>query len=162
MSRTHTYRLDLECTGNTGDGTASYRGYERTHVLRHPSKPDLPGSSDAAFRGDASRWNPEELLVASLSACHMLGYLHQAALAGVVVTSYTDEPVGKMAEDDAGGGRFSSVLLQPTVTVVDAAMADTALSLHAVAHDMCFIASSVRFPVHHRPTTLVAPAVPPR
>ena len=162
MSRTHTYRLDLEWTGNTGDGTASYRGYERTHVLRHPPKPDLPGSSDAAFRGDASRWNPEELLVASLSACHMLGYLHQAALAGVVVTSYTDEPVGEMAEDDAGGGRFSAVLLRPTVTVSDASMAEVASSLHAVAHDGCFIAASVSFPVTHSPTTLVAPAVPPR
>jgi organic hydroperoxide reductase OsmC/OhrA len=82
MSRTHTYRLGLEWTGNTGSGTASYRGYERTHVLRHPSKPELPGSSDAVFRGDPTRWNPEELLVASLSACHMLVYLHEAALAG--------------------------------------------------------------------------------
>ena len=155
MSRTHTYRLDLEWTGNTGDGTASYRGYERTHVLRHPSKPDLPGSSDGAFRGDPSRWNPEELLVASLSACHMLGYLHQAALAGVVVTSYADDPVGEMAEDGEGG-RFTSVVLQPTVTVSDATMADEALALHAAAHDGCFIAASVAFPVRHRPTILVA------
>ena len=162
MSRTHTYRLGLEWTGNTGSGTASYRGYERSHVLRHPSKPDLPGSSDAAFRGDPSRWNPEELLVASLSACHMLVYLHQAALAGVVVTSYADEPVGEMAEDDDGGGRFTSVVLQPTVTVSDATMADAALALHAAAHDGCFIAASVTFPVRHRPTILVASSGPLR
>lgn len=83
MGRTHTYRLGLEWTGNTGSGTATDGGYQRTHGLRHPSKPDLPGSSDAAFRGDPARWNPVELLVASLSACHLLVYLHQAALAGV-------------------------------------------------------------------------------
>jgi organic hydroperoxide reductase OsmC/OhrA len=153
--RTHTYRLGLEWTGNTGTGTATYRGYERSHVLRHPSKPDLPGSSDAAFRGDPSRWNPEELLVASLSACHMLVYLHRTALAGVVVTSYADEPVGEMAEDDDGGGRFCSVTLQPTVTVSDATMVDAARALHAVAHDGCFVAASVAFPVQHRPVVLV-------
>ena len=158
MSRTHTYRLGLEWTGNSGSGTATYRGYQRSHVLRHPSKPDLAGSSDVAFRGDRSRWNPEELLVASLSACHMLVYLHQAALAGVVVTSYTDDPVGEMVEDDDGGGRFRSVVLRPTVTVGDSSMSDAATALHAAAHDGCFIARSVTFPVSHRPTTLVAPA----
>jgi organic hydroperoxide reductase OsmC/OhrA len=157
MSRTHTYRLGLEWTGNTGSGTASYRGYERTHVLRHPSKPELPGSSDAVFRGDPTRWNPEELLVASLSACHMLVYLHEAALAGVVVTAYADEPVGEMAEDD-GGGWFSGVLLQPTVTVAVASMVDAAQDLHGVAHRKCFIAASVAFPVSHRPVTVVEPA----
>lgn len=153
--RTHTYRLRLEWTGNTGSGTSTYRGYERSHVLRHPSKPELADSSDAAFRGDPSRWNPEELLVAPLSACHLLVYLHLAALAGVVVTAYADEPVGEMAEDPDGGGRFTSVVLQPTVTVSDATMADTALATHAAAYDRCFIASSVAFPVRHRPTTLV-------
>jgi len=158
MSRTHTYRLGVEWTGNTGNGTATYRGYERTHVLRHPSKPDLAGSSDAAFRGDGSRWNPEELLVASLSACHMLVYLHQAALAGVVVTSYTDEPVGEMVEDGDGGGRSRGVLLRPTVTVRDATMTEAAAAVHAAAHDRCFIARSVAFPVTHTATTLVEPA----
>ncbi len=113
MSRTHHYRLGLKWTGNTGAGTATYHGYERTHQLRAPGKPDLPGSSDPFFRGDPARWNPEELLVASLSACHMLVYLHQAALAGVVVTAYTDEPVGEMLENDQDGGRFAACSCSP-------------------------------------------------
>lgn len=150
MSKVHRYGLSLEWTGNTGTGTASYRGYERSHQLHAPGKPLLPGSSDVVFRGDPSRWNPEELLVASLSACHMLVYLHQAALAGVVVDAYTDAPVGEMHEDDHDGGRFRSVLLQPTVIISDAALVSTAERLHNVAHDKCFIASSVNFPVTHR------------
>jgi organic hydroperoxide reductase OsmC/OhrA len=157
MSRTHEYGLEMRWTGNTGSGTASYRGYERSHVLRAPGKPDLPGSSDAVFRGDPTRWNPEELLVASLSACHMLGYLHQAALAGVVVTAYTDAPVGEMIED-SDSGQFRQVRLQPTVTVADPAMVHTAEQLHALAHDKCFIANSVNFPVTHVGVVEVDPA----
>ena len=149
MSRIHEYRLEMRWTGNTGTGTATYRGYERSHLLYAPGKPDLPGSSDAVFRGDPTRWNPEELLVASLSACHMLVYLHQAALAGVVVTAYTDAPVGEMIEDDSDSGRFRQVQLRPTVTITDPAMVDIAEQLHALAHDKCFIANSVNFPVTH-------------
>jgi organic hydroperoxide reductase OsmC/OhrA len=157
VTRSHRYHLGLEWTGNTGTGTATYRGYERSHVLRAPTKPDVPGSSDAVFRGDPARWNPEELLVASLSACHMLVYLHQAALAGVVVTAYTDEPVGEMLEDDHDSGQFRLVLLQPTVTITDPSMVGAAEQLHTVAHDKCFIASSMNFPVTHEGRIIVEP-----
>lgn len=150
MSRTHHYRLELAWTGNAGAGTATYRGYQRTHRLHAAGKPDLPGSSDAVFRGDPDRWNPEELLVAALSACHKLGYLHQAALAGVVVTAYADEPVGEMIEDDHDSGRFRGVQLRPTVTVTDPDMVATAEQLHGLAHAKCFIANSVNFPVTHQ------------
>lgn len=154
MAQTHTYELSLVWTGNAGTGTAQYRGYQRDHVVRAPGKPDLLGSSDAAFRGDGARWNPEELLVAALSACHQLVYLHQAALAGVVVTAYTDTALGEMVEDH-DSGQFLRVLLQPTVTVTAASMVDTAQQLHAIAHDKCFIANSVNFPVHHEARVIV-------
>lgn len=155
MTKTHTYRIGLEWIGNTGTGTSQYRGYLRDHVVRAGDKPDLSGSSDPAFRGDRARWNPEELLVATLSACHQLSYLHQAAVAGVVVTAYTDDASGEMVEDDHDGGRFRSVVLRPTVTVTAPSMVDTAQKIHAIAHEKCFIASSVAFPVEHRPTVLV-------
>ena len=157
MAKTHTYRLTVEWTGNLGAGTATYRGYERAHLIRSAGTPDLVGSSDPAFRGDPARWNPEELLVAALSTCHQLAYLHVAVLAGVVVTAYTDDAVGEMTEDADGGGRFRSVTLHPTVTVTDRSMLEAAQQLHADAHEKCFIASSVDFPVRHEPTVRIEP-----
>lgn len=159
MSGTHTYRLAMGWTGDRGNGTSSYLGYDRAHVLSAPGKPDLPGSSDPAFRGDPARWNPEELLVASLSACHMLVYLHEAARSGVVVIGYTDEPVGEMQEDNDGSGRFRRVLLRPTVTVTEPSMEGTAGDLHTVAHRKCFIANSVNFPVEHQAVVVVDASV---
>ena len=156
MSATHTYELSLTWTGNAGSGTSSYRAYRRDHEVRAPAKAVIEGSSDPGFRGDARRWSPEELLVASLAQCHMLWYLHLAATAGIVVTAYADTPVGVMREDDDGGGQFTDVLLRPVVTVCDRAMSERADALHLEAGRLCFIARSVNFPVRHEPVTLVA------
>ena len=150
MSKSHTYRLGLVWTGNGGDGTSTYRSYRRDHELMTTGKPTLLGSSDPSFRGDRTRWNPEELLVGSLSACHMLSYLHEAAMAGVVVTDYRDNPDGVMTEE-RGTGRFVEVVLRPTVTVAEASMISIAAGLHEMAHAKCFIANSVNFPVRHEP-----------
>ena len=117
MTREHHYELQLVWTGNDGEGTRTYRGYRRDHVVAAPGLPDLPGSSDPAFRGDPSRWNPEQLLVASLSQCHMLWYLHFAATNGIVVVSYEDAPTGTMVEGPDGGGAFREVVLRPRVTI---------------------------------------------
>jgi organic hydroperoxide reductase OsmC/OhrA len=146
----HRYTVALEWTGNTGAGTASYAGYSRDHVLSSPGKPDLAGSSDPHFRGDRARWNPEELLVASLSACHQLWYLHLCAEAGIVVNGYRDAAEGEMAMEADGGGRFVAVTLRPEVTIA-AGDADRAMALHGEAAKLCFIARSVAFPVHHAP-----------
>lgn len=154
--KTHTYRCDLTWTGNTGHGTASYRGYARDHVFSAPGKPDLPGSSDPAFRGDASRYNPEELLVASLSSCHMLWYLHLCADAGVVVLSYRDEAEGTMVEDQTKGGYFTGVTLRPKVTIAAGSDPDKAQALHAEAHHKCYIANSVNFSVACEAATSIA------
>jgi organic hydroperoxide reductase OsmC/OhrA len=152
----HSYTLDVVWNGNRGTGTSGYRDYGREVTLSAGGKPDLLGSADPAFRGDASRWNPEELLVAALSQCHLLSYLHVAVLNDVVVTGYRDSPVGTMAP--AGiGGRFTSVTLRPVVTIVDADQVDLARRIHADASAACFIAASVNFPVRHEPTIEVEP-----
>ncbi|MBE1537961.1 OsmC family protein [Actinomadura algeriensis] len=151
MPKTHRYEVSVVWTGNTGTGTSSYRAFERAHEIRAADKPPIAGSADPAFRGDPARWNPEELLVASLSECHMLWFLHLCADAGVVVTAYTDEPLGTMAETADGGGRFEEVVLRPRVTLADPARAGEAAALHTRAHELCFIANSVNFPVRHEP-----------
>jgi organic hydroperoxide reductase OsmC/OhrA len=142
----HHYSTRVRWTGNTGSGTSDYRAYERSHEITVDGKPIIAGSSDPAFRGDAARYNPEELLVSSLSACHMLWYLHLCADAGVVVTDYSDEARGLM-EETTSGGRFTRVILQPRVTVASQDMIEQALQLHAGAHEHCFIANSVNFEV---------------
>lgn len=152
---THEYSLSLTWTGNTGSGTSSYRAYGRDVVARSEGRPDLPLSADRPFRGDASRWNPEVLLLAALSECHLLSLLHVAVSHGVSVVAYEDEPLGWM-EQQGIGGRFTRVLLRPRVTVTDPEHLPLMAHLHAEAGRACFIASSVNFPVEHRPSTTVA------
>lgn len=153
MSREHHYTTRVQWTGNTGSGTAGYKTYERRHEIRVENKPGIPASSDPGFRGDPARYNPEELLVASLSSCHMLWYLHLCAEAGVIVMEYVDSASGTMVETKEGGGKFTEVTLNPAVTVKDESMIDMANALHAKANDLCFIANSVNFPVKHKSTT---------
>ena len=148
MSREHTYRLRTTWTGNLGSGTSDYRAYSRNHEISVDQKPVIAGSSDPAFRGDRQRYNPEEMLVASLSACHMLWFLHFSAEAGIVVTAYVDDAEGSMAEHPDGAGEFTSVMLKPRVTITDPSRAGELDALHQRAHHFCFIARSVRFPVH--------------
>ena len=152
----HTYRVTVAWTGNRGEGTSSYRGYDRTHEIEADGPPTIPGSSDPTFRGDPARWNPEQLLVAALSQCHMLWFLHLAAEAGVVVTAYRDDAVGTMVTDRTGGGRFTEATLRPRVEVADETMVERATELHERANELCFVANSVAFPVRHEPATSVA------
>jgi organic hydroperoxide reductase OsmC/OhrA len=151
----HVYEPAIRWTGNTGAGTPNARAYARSHEIAAPGKPAIPGSSDPAFRGDRTRWNPEELLVSSLSACHMLWYLHLCADAGVNVVAYEDRARGVMAENPDGSGTFTRVVLRPHATITASSDRDVALKLHERAHHMCFIASSVRFPVDVEPTVAV-------
>jgi len=151
MAKEHHYKIDMIWTGNLGEGTKTYRGYERSHEYRIAGKPVLAGSSDPAFRGDPSKHNPEDLMVCSLSSCHMLTYLHLCALAGVVVIAYEDHATGTMAELPNNGGHFTEVVLHPVVTVTDVSMIEKANSLHHQANELCFVAASVNFPVKHEP-----------
>ena len=149
MAREHRYEVAVRWTGNTGTGTSGYRDYERQHDISAEGKPGIAASSDHAFRGDRARWNPEELLVAALSSCHQLAYLHLCAVAGVVVVDYVDQAEGWMAETPDGAGQFTRVLLRPKVTVAAGGDTTKALELHHDAHAKCFIARSVNFPVEH-------------
>jgi organic hydroperoxide reductase OsmC/OhrA len=145
----HHYETQVAWTGNEGQGTKSYKGYKRDHAITAPGKPAVLASSDPAFRGDPARYNPEELLVASLSACHMLWYLHLCAINGIVVTEYQDAASGVMNEKADGSGEFAEVTLHPQVTIEGDSDEGKALALHEEAHRYCFIANSVKFPVRN-------------
>ncbi|MEO5984799.1 MAG: OsmC family protein [Ferruginibacter sp.] len=144
----HTYRALVTWKGNKGEGTKSYRGYDRHHTVSIPGKPDLQCSSDPAFHGDQSKYNPEELLVSSLSGCHMLWYLHLCAENGINVTTYEDHASGTMTENGSVGF-FSEVVLKPVVTITDIRHLRLAMELHSEANKRCFIANSCNFPVRH-------------
>ncbi len=152
----HRYALTATWTGNRGTGTSGYRDYARDVTVSIDGKPELLASADRPFRGDATRWNPEDLLLAALAECHLLSYLHACVTAGVVVTAYSDDATGVMREDGRGGGSFTEVRLRPRVTVADASMIEAAERAHAQANEWCFIANSVNFPVLHEATVVAA------
>ncbi len=150
--RTHRYATKLRWTGNRGTGTSGYKDYARTHDIVAAGKPIIPGSSDPAFRGDADRYNPEDLLIGAISACHMLWYLHLCATAKIVVVGYEDEADGQMVEGNDGGGRFVSATLRPRIALAPGSDAEKARALHHEAHAKCFIANSLNFPVAVEPS----------
>lgn len=151
----HYYKTTTLWTGNKGTGTSGYRDYERSHTISVENKAIIEGSSDPSFRGDKTKHNPEEMFLSSLSSCHMLWYLHFCSEAGVIVTNYTDEATGIMEETSNGSGHFTEVILYPKVTVAEQSMMEKAEQLHHKAHEFCFIANSVNFPVKHIPVVLV-------
>lgn len=146
----HYYKATITWTGNTGAGTKDYRSYERAHTISIDGKQDISGSSDPSFRGDKSRYSPEDLLLSSIAACHMLWYLHLCSVAGVVVTAYEDNAEGTMVETSDDGGYFTEVILKPVITLKEATMQARADELHHEANKLCFIANSVKFPVLHQ------------
>jgi organic hydroperoxide reductase OsmC/OhrA len=154
-STLHQYTTTVRWTGNTGEGTVDYQSYSRDYLVSATHKLDLLGSSDPAFRGDPTRYNPEDLLVASLAACHMLWYLHLCAVEGIVVLDYEDSATGVLLEAESGAGHFKEVVLHPMVTVAAASMIEKAVALHQKAREYCFIANSVNFPIRHEPVIRV-------
>ena len=147
----HIYNSKIEWTGNKGSGTDNYKNYERSHNITIEDKPLIEGSSDPAFRGDKTKHNPEDLLVSSLSSCHMLWYLHFCSVNNIIVEEYIDNVIGVMIEGDNGKGYFKEVTLNPIVTVKSAEMIEKAIKLHEKASEYCFIANSVNFSVKHKP-----------
>ncbi len=154
MDIDHHFSVSTEWLGNLGTGTSAYRAYSRDNLVSAAGKRAIDGSSAKPFRGDAERWNPEELLIAALSQCHMLSYLHVAVSNGIVVTAYEDDAIGTM-QQEGDGGHFTSVTLRPRVTI-SSGDPELAMALHARASELCFIASSVNFPVLHEPTLAVS------
>ena len=156
MAKTHHYELTVTWTGNTGTGTSAYQAFERSHDVSVDGKPTIPGSADPAFRGAPDRWNPEELLVASLSECHMLWYLVLCAKESIVVTEYVDHPTGTLVETPDGGGHFEEVSLHPHVTITTPEKMGRAIAVHERAHDLCYVANSVNFTVRTDPMVVSA------
>ncbi len=154
MDKLHHYEISILWTGNLGAGTATPRAYSRDHEVSADGPGTLAGTSDPAFRGDPARWNPEQLLVASVAQCHMLWYLGLAAAAKVTVTAYEDHPTGSMAVAENGSGQFTGITLRPQVTITADSDADAARALHGRVGDYCFIARSVNFPIQHEETIL--------
>jgi organic hydroperoxide reductase OsmC/OhrA len=150
----HRYATVVTWTGDRGTGTSGYRDYGREHEVTADGPAVIAGSADPTFRGDRSRWNPEQLLLVALAQCHMLSYLHLCAVNGVVVTGYVDRAAGSMVTS-GDSGQFAEVLLAPTVTVAAPEMVEAARRLHDDAHRVCFIANSVNFPVRHAPEVVV-------
>ncbi|HYY92657.1 MAG TPA: OsmC family protein [Candidatus Dormibacteraeota bacterium] len=157
MGRVHRYAVTVRWTGNMGSGTSNYRSYGRQYEISgEGSKPVILGSSERIFRGDPARWNPEELLVASIAACHKLWYLHLCATSGITVIDYLDNAEAFMEENQDGSGHFQKVILRPEVKLAHGADVSLAEKLHEDAHAKCFIASSVNFPVEHEPRIIVS------
>src|ERR1700736_3222011 len=118
----HYFKMKTRWTGNLGSGTSSYREYSRDHEISGANKvAEIPSSSAKTYRGDERRYNPEELLIGALSACHMLTYLHLCADAKIVVTTYEDEAEGTMRANPDGSGEFEEVVLHPRVQLADPA-----------------------------------------
>ncbi|WJY16319.1 OsmC family protein [Pectobacteriaceae bacterium CE90] len=147
----HNYISHIVWTGNRGEGTVHYRGYDRTWNIAVPGKAVIQCSNDPLLGGDATKMNPEDLLISSLSACHMLWYLHYASDEKIVVTQYEDNPVGIGEVETGGAGRFVSVTLKPKVTLRSRSNEELATSIHDRIHKVCFIARSVNFPVFCEP-----------
>ncbi len=152
----HVYEAKVTWTGNRGEGTSHYRAFSRDCEIACEGKPVIKGSSDPNYLGDATRHNPEDLLLGSLSVCHMLWYLHLCAVNKVVVTDYEDHPKGVMEVVPDSPGRFTEVTLRPRVTIRPGSDAARAEHLHATASAKCFIANSVNFPVKHEAVVIVA------
>ena len=154
-AKEHTYTVNLNWTGNLGEGTKKYTGYSRDHEIQANGKPLILGSSDSSFRGDPARYNPEDLFVSTLSSCHMLWFLHLCTVNKITVVAYEDNPKGIMIEDDKGSGRFKTVTLFPSVVIKEKEKIALANQLHHQAHEYCFIANSVNFEVLCEPTAII-------
>jgi organic hydroperoxide reductase OsmC/OhrA len=152
---THEFRCRLVWTGAAKGGTTDYDTYSREYRIDGEGKQlSIRGTAAPAFRGDATLWNPEETLVAALSACHFLTYAALCARARITVVAYEDNAWGEMKKID-GKIRFAEVVLRPRVTI-RSGDAEKAKALHEKAHEHCFIASSVNFPVRNEPHVEVA------
>lgn len=154
----HRFEVAAEWVGNRGAGTADYRSYGREVRLTGPGLPPVEGSAARVFHGSADRWNPEQLLLAALTECHLLTYLYLAAANGIVVAAYSDAAECTI-ETEGDGGRVTEAVLRPVVTI-SAGDPAVALALHGPAHEKCFIAASVAFPVRHEPRIMVAGDAP--
>lgn len=157
MSKNHLFFSSIVWTGNLGSGTDTYTTYSRSHTVSSVSKESIHCSSDPMFRGDASKYNPEELFLSSISSCHMLWYLHLCADAKIVVVEYKDDCEGILKLDEHSLGKFEHITLRPTIIISEVAKIEKAKELHQLAHKFCFIAQSLNVHVSIEPTITSLP-----
>lgn len=156
MSKVHAYPARVVWTGNRGEGTAHYEGYDRTWDLAVEGKAVVSCSNDPLLGGDPAKYNPEDMLIAAVASCHMLWYLHLAAKAGITVIAYEDTAVGEGVMHPNASGNFTAAILHPKITVTAGADLEKARSLHGDVHKYCFIARSVNFPITIEPEIVEA------
>lgn len=156
MERKHLFEVETIWTGNRGAGTLDYRAYSRNFTLKMEGKADIQGCSESIFNGDRTLHNPEDLLLASVSSCHMLWYLHLCSKKGIIVLEYTDSAKGTMKEEADGSGRFTEIILSPKVVINSESNLELALQLHEETGKMCFIANSLNVPILYQPEILVS------
>ncbi len=149
--KNHHYKSKIEWTGNTGESTKNYRSYKRSYTISVEGKAEINGSSDPAFLGNPGLHNPEDLLLASVSSCHLLWYLHFCSVNKILVLEYTDFAEGIMVEEENGSGKFTEITLRPQIIVAEKEMIEKAVELHQKANEYCFIANSMNFEVKHKP-----------
>ncbi|MBK0064963.1 MULTISPECIES: OsmC family protein [unclassified Acinetobacter] len=149
----HQYDVKIRWIGNIGDGTKSYQSYTRDFLIENHNKPSICGSADPAYRGDPTKWNPEDLMVAAASACHKLWYLHLCAVNGVCIMDYVDHACGFMEDaHPEKRGHITHIILKPHVILQAKKSLDLAKQLHQQAHHECMIANSVNFPILCEPS----------
>jgi len=148
MKRDHVYTLQLNWTG---DSKENHVVNDRVYEIEIEGKPILKGSADTPFFGDGSKYNPEDLLLSSLSACHMMSFFYVCRKQGITITSYKDKPQGFLKVNIDGSGQFEKVILRPEVVIEDNKQRDMAEDLHNQAGKLCFIANSVNFEILYEP-----------
>lgn len=136
----------------TSERKENIKSYNRTHTITIEGKPVLNVSAAKAFKGDPALYNPEDMLLSSLVSCHMMSYLYVCVQNGIEVLSYTDNAVATLEVESDGSGRFTEVILNPTVIITQAERKEEAMALHKKANQLCFIANSCNFPILHNPT----------
>ncbi len=152
MAKTHTYNSNVTWSGAGDTGTKNYKSYKRSYDINIGNKPIIAGSADPAFLGDPACHNPEDLLMASVSSCHMLWYLHLCSVRDVTVKAYSDQAEGTMTEEADGSGKFIAITLKPHVVISAQSDLAAAKAAHDEANKKCFIANSLNFNVGHEAT----------
>ncbi|MGJ5642123.1 OsmC family protein [Formosa sp. S-31] len=151
MEATFTFKLKNSWSLEEAQRQKASGGALKTHQVFLEKGKRLEISAEKRFKGDGSKFNPEELLLAALSSCHFMSYLYVCELAGIIVVNYSDCPEGILELHNDGSGAFSKVILKPEVTIENPKDVETAKALHKKAGDLCFIANSCVFPIEYYP-----------
>ncbi len=145
----HLFKVALNWIKKESKMDSSTRIYTKSHHISIEGKPDLEVSAAKAFKGDPNLYNPEDLLLSSLTSCHMMSYLYCCAQHKIEVISYQDHSEATLQVNPDGSGKIVKVDLFPEIIISDSSQTELALSLHKKANELCFIANSCNFPVYH-------------